>query len=96
MISFKKKDIHLIVYHFFGNDIDIADLWCSRLVSIEDNLPRKYPQGLLVYTKAKYCLPLFYKLRLSDQDKKSFPWLYSVILFERSGGGNCEAISDGA
>jgi hypothetical protein len=39
------------------------------------NLPRRYIQGLLdgiVYSKARYCLPLFSKLRLSEQDKKNF------------------------
>jgi hypothetical protein len=44
------------------------------------NLPRKYLQGLLdgiVYSKARYCLPLFSKLRLSDQDKKN-QWTEAV------------------
>jgi hypothetical protein len=39
------------------------------------NLPRKYIQGLLdgiVYSKARYCLPLFSKLRLSVQDSKNY------------------------
>jgi hypothetical protein len=35
------------------------------------NLPRKYLQGLLdgiVYSQARYCLPLFSRLRFSDED----------------------------
>jgi hypothetical protein len=44
------------------------------------NLPRKYLQGLLdgiVYSKARYCLPLFSKLRLSGQGKKN-KWMEAV------------------
>jgi exonuclease III len=44
------------------------------------NLPRQYLQGLLdgiVYSKARYCLPLFSKLRLSSQDKKN-QWMEAV------------------
>jgi hypothetical protein len=44
------------------------------------NLPMKYLQGLLdgiVYSKARYCLPLFSKLRLSSQDKKN-QWMEAV------------------
>jgi hypothetical protein len=54
------------------NDLRYRIFTIRRLTSI---LPRKYLQGLLdgiVYSEARYCLPLFSKLRLSVQDSKYY------------------------